>query len=146
MARFMLYYKGLHKRFWVEAVCCANYILNQVPTKAILQVTPEEKWNGRKHDISIFKIFGSECWAHIPDDKRKKLHPNSYKCIFIGYSEDSKASRLFDPSTQGVIIRHNVQFNEVSPSPKSLEPHVTLNFPSSPITPISIIPFFHIRA
>ena len=37
--------------------------------------------------------------GHIPDEKWKKLDPKSHKCIFIGYSEDSKAYRLFDTST-----------------------------------------------
>ena len=104
MARCMLYSKGLHKRFWDEAICCENFILNRVPHRAVLHVTPEEKWNGRKPDIRNFKAFGSECWVHISDEKRKKLDPKSHKCIFIGYSEDSKAYRLFDPSNQGVII------------------------------------------
>ena len=93
--RCMFYSKGLHKRFWVETICCANYILNQVPTKEVLQVTLKEKWNGRKPDISNFKIFGSECWAHIPNKKWKKLETKSHKCIFIGYVEDSKSYRLF---------------------------------------------------
>jgi hypothetical protein len=106
-----------------------------------LQVTPEEKWNGRKPDISNFKIFGSECWGHILNDKRKKLEPKSHKCIFIGYNKDSKDYMLFDTSTHGVIIWFDVQFNEVSPSPESLEPHVTFNFPSSLVTPILFIPF-----
>ena len=105
MARCMLYSKGLHKKNWAEAISCANFILNQVPTKSIKHVTPEEKWNGRKPDISNFKLFSCECWAHIIDNKLKKLDPKSHKCIFIGYSEDSKAYRLFDPSKQSVIIR-----------------------------------------
>ena len=46
MARCMLYSKGLHKFFWVEAVSCANFILNRVPTKFVKHVTPKEKWNG----------------------------------------------------------------------------------------------------
>ena len=73
MARCMLYSKGLHKKFWAEFVSCANFILNRVPTKVVKHVTPEEKWNGRKPDISNFKVFCCECWAHIPDDKRKKV-------------------------------------------------------------------------
>ena len=59
MARCRLYSKGLHNFFWDEVICCANFILNRVPIKAIMHVTPEEKWNGRKLDISNFKIFGS---------------------------------------------------------------------------------------
>lgn len=63
MARCMLYSKGLNKCFGVKVICCAIYILNRVHTKTILQVTPEEKWNGKKPYISNFKVFGSECWA-----------------------------------------------------------------------------------
>jgi hypothetical protein len=44
MARCMLYSKGLHKTFWVEAICCDDYILNWSPTKVVFQVTPREKW------------------------------------------------------------------------------------------------------
>jgi len=73
MAKCMLYSKGLHKRFWAEAICCANYILNRVPNKVFLHVTPEEKWNRRKTDISNFKVFGSECWVHISDKKMEKV-------------------------------------------------------------------------
>ena len=69
MARCMLYSKGLHKKNWVEAVSCANFILNRVPTKVVKQVAPEEKWNGQKPDISNFKVFSCECWAHILDNK-----------------------------------------------------------------------------
>ena len=43
MARCMLYSKGLHNRFWAEAIYCENYILNRVPDKTVLHVTPEEK-------------------------------------------------------------------------------------------------------
>lgn len=103
-----------------------------------MHVAPEEKWNGRKPDISNFKIFGIECWAHILEEKGKKLEPKSHKCMFIGYAKDSKAYRLFDPSTQSIIIQRNVHFNEVSPPPKSVEPHVTLNVPLSHVTPISV--------
>ena len=119
---------------------CANYILNRVPNKTVLHVTLEEKWNGRKPDISNFKVFGSECWIHISDEKRKMLDPKSHKCIFIGYSGDSKAYRLFDTSTQGVIISRDVQFTEISHPPESVEPHVTLDLPPSIVTPVTVTP------
>lgn len=133
MVRCMLYSKGAHKKFW-EAICCANFILNRVPTKAVKCVTPEEKWNGHKLDINNFKAFGCECWSHILDEKRKKLEPKFHKFIFIRYDENSKAYRLFDPSNQSVIIRRDVQFHEASSPPESVESHVTLNLPIPPVT------------
>ena len=45
MARCMLYSKG-PKKIWAEAVSCANFILNRVPTKVVNHVTPGEKCNG----------------------------------------------------------------------------------------------------
>ena len=140
MARCMFYSKGLHKRFWAEPICCINYILNRVPNKALLHVTPEEKQNGRKPDISNFKVFGSECWVHIFDENQKKLDPKSHKCIFIGYSEDSKAYSLFDPSTQGVIISRDVQFHEVSHPSESVEPPITLDLPPYIVTHVTVTP------
>ena len=71
MDNCMLYSKELHKKFWVEAISCANFILNRVPTKVVKHVTLEEKCNGRKPNICNFKVFGCECWAHIPDEKWK---------------------------------------------------------------------------
>ena len=141
MGRCMLYSKGLHKKFWVESICCYNFLLNRVPTKPVKHVTPEEKWNGRKPNISNFKVFGCECWAHIPNEKWKKLEPKYHKCIFIGYDNNSKAYRFFDPSNQSVIIRRDVQFHEVCPPHEFVEPHITMNLPISPITLISVTPF-----
>ena len=83
-------------------------------------------------------MFGCEFWAHISDDKWKKLDPKSHKCIFLGYSKDSKVYMLFYTSTQSVIIRRDVHFAEVSSPLESVEPHVTLNIPLSPVTPISV--------
>jgi len=49
-------------------------------------------------------------YAHIPDQLRKKLDNKGEKCIFIGYSEESKAYRLYNPSTKKLIVSRDVQF------------------------------------
>jgi len=38
---------------------------------------PEEIWSGRKPSISHLKVFGSICYKHIPDSRRKKLEDKS---------------------------------------------------------------------
>ena len=63
--------------------------------------------------------------------KRKNLETKSHKGICLGYSEDSKAYKMFDPSTQDVIIRRDVRFHEISPPPKPVKPHVILQMPPS---------------
>eukprot|EP00253_Pinus_taeda_P032314 PITA_32314 len=77
MANCMLQSKGLSLSFWAEAINCANYIINRTPTKVLKNITPEEAWSSIKPDVSHFRVFGSEAWAHIPDEKHKALEPKS---------------------------------------------------------------------
>ena len=65
-----------------------------------------------KPDASHFRVFGSEAWDHIPDEKHKALEPKSEKCTFVGYSEDVKGYRLLQPKSKNVIIRRDVKFDE----------------------------------
>jgi hypothetical protein len=96
----------------VEAINCANYIVNCTPTKALKNITPEETWTKIKPDVSHFYVFGSIAWAHIPDEKRKALQPKSEKCIFVDYSEDVKVYRLLQSHCNEIIIRRDVKFDE----------------------------------
>jgi len=108
----MLQSKGLSLNYWAEAINCANYIINRTPTKFLKNITPEEAWSSIKPDMSHFRVFGSEAWAHIPDEKHKALEPKSEKCIFVGYSEDVKGYRLIPFKSKNVIIRRDVKFDE----------------------------------
>ena len=75
-------------------------------------MTPEEAWSGRKLDVDYFKIFGCIAYAHIPNEKRKKLDDKSEKCIFLGVSETSKAFKLFNPLTNQIVTSRDVVFDE----------------------------------
>ena len=94
MANCMLQAKRLSLQFWVESINCANYIVNRTPTKVLRGVTPEEASSKIKPDVSHFRVFGCEAWAHIPNEKWKGLEPKSEKCIFVGYSQYLKGYRL----------------------------------------------------
>ena len=82
MANCLLQSKGLSLCFWVEAISCANYIVNWIPTNVLENITLEETWISIKLDVIQFRVFGSEAWAHIPNEKHKALEPKSTKCIF----------------------------------------------------------------
>ena len=51
-------------------------------------------------------------YAHILDQLRKKLDNKGEKSIFIGYNKDSKAYRLYIPSTKKFFVSRDVQFIE----------------------------------
>lgn len=114
MARSMLNAVKLPKLFWAEAVATFVYLLNISPTKAIIDRTAYEAWKGRKPQVSHLKVFS--CIAHALDNSpsRRKLDAKSEKCIFVGYSPQSKAYRLYHPTSGKVIILRDVEFNEVA--------------------------------
>jgi hypothetical protein len=139
MANCMIQSKGFSLKYWVEAINCANYIVNSTPTKALKNITPEEAWNKIKPDVSHFRVFGSIAWAHIPDEKRKALQPKSEKCIFFGYSEDVKGYRLLQPHCNEIILRRDVKFDE---NLLACEPNSAV-VPSSAYEPSStFLPYF----
>lgn len=109
MARCMLLDADLGYRFWAEAVMTANYIQNRLPTRPI-QVTPYEGWNDSKPDLKHFKIFGSKCFVHVPAAKRRKLDNRADSMIFVGYDNQSKAYRCWNPVTDRIVISRDVRF------------------------------------
>ena len=51
---------------------------------------PEEAWSGRKKFFTHMRVFGCVSYAHVPDELRNKLDNKGEKCIFFGYSDESK--------------------------------------------------------
>eukprot|EP00253_Pinus_taeda_P008560 PITA_08560 len=121
MARSMLKEKHLPNDYWAEVVACATYILNRCPTKSVQNIVPEEAWSGRNHSVTHMRVFGCVGYAHVPDELRKKFDSNGEECIFVGYSDESKAYKLYNPSTKKVIISRDVQFIEEEAWDGSLE-------------------------
>jgi hypothetical protein len=50
--------------------------------------------------------------VHVPNEKRIKLEDKSYKCVFLGVSEESKAYRLYDPESKKIVTSRDVIFAE----------------------------------
>jgi hypothetical protein len=109
----MLNEKNLPNYFWAEAVATVVYIMNRTPTTAIHGMTLEEKFIGKKPDVSHFRVFGCIAYMHVPDEKRSKLDPKAKKCIFIGYSLEQKGYRCFNPSTWKLQVSKDVVFDEM---------------------------------
>ena len=61
------------------------------------------------HNVSHLKLFDCVAYAHVRDELRRKLDKKGQNCIFISYSEDTKAYKLDDTVARKVISR-DVQF------------------------------------
>lgn len=114
MGKCLLKAKNLPKSFWAEAIHTAVYILNRSPTAALEQKTPFEAWHGWKPEVTHMRIFGCIAFGHIPSQKRGKLDDNSTKCIFVGYSSETKGYRLYNPLSKKLLISRDVVFDEKS--------------------------------
>ena len=108
MVRSILKVKHLPNEYWAEAVNRAVYILNRCPTKVVMNKVSEEAWSGKKQFVTHMKVFGCVAYAHVPDRLRKKLDNKGEKCISVGYSDDSKEYKLYNPSTKKFIISRDV--------------------------------------
>jgi hypothetical protein len=112
MAHNMLVAKHFSNAYWVEVVETAIYIMNICPTKSVRNKVPRESWICMKHNVVHLNIFGCVAYTYVPNELRNKLDKKGHKCIFVEYSEDTKAYKLYDPIARKVIISRNVQFVE----------------------------------
>nr|GEZ62266.1 zinc finger, CCHC-type [Tanacetum cinerariifolium] len=101
--------------FWAEAVKHAIYILNRVPTRALVDKTPYEVLYNRKPILENLRIFGCTAYAKITIPHLKKLDDRSILMIYLGVEEGSKACRLYDPIAKKKHVSRDVKFMETKP-------------------------------
>ena len=89
-------------------------LINRSPTKSLDNITPNEAWFGKKPSVHHLRTFGCLAYSHIPSTLRSKLDDKSEKCIFIGYSERTKAYKLYNPKTKKIVISRDVRSEKKS--------------------------------
>lgn len=109
MARTLVTSAKLEKSFWGEAILTSTYLTNRLPTKALANKTPYEKWHNRKPKISHLKVFGSTAYVHVKVHKAK-FDEKSFKAILVGY--DQNGYKLFDVENNKFVIARDVVFDE----------------------------------
>lgn len=120
-ARCLLFDAGLNKLFWAEATNTAVYLQNRTVSAALNNKTPFELWTNTKPNISHLRVFGSTVMKHVPKEKRQKWDKKSEECILVGYSEDVKGYRIYNPknklittSRDVIIIEKDTQLSNVT--------------------------------
>jgi hypothetical protein len=108
MARVMIHSKNLAQYFWGEAVNTACHIINTVYLRPETNKTPYEIWRGKKLTMNYFKTFGSKCYTLRDRENLGKFDTKSDEGIFLGYSTNSRAYRVFNKRTETVMESINV--------------------------------------
>lgn len=107
-ARCLLFDADLKKVFWAEATNTAVYLQNRTVSAALNNRTPYELWTNSKPDISHLRVFGSTVMKHVPKEKRQKWDKKSEECILVGYSEEVKGYRVYNPKTNLITTSRDV--------------------------------------
>jgi hypothetical protein len=109
---------------WAEASSTAVYVQNRSPHKILGNKTPEEVFTRKKPKVGHLRIFGCPMYIHVPKEKRTKLDPSGKKGTFIGYSETSKAYKIYFPGQRQIEISRYVTFDEDEAFRRSRESHM----------------------
>ncbi|WVZ85473.1 LOW QUALITY PROTEIN: hypothetical protein U9M48_032396 [Paspalum notatum var. saurae] len=109
LARSMLDEYGTSEKFWAEAINTACYASNRLYPHPLLDKTLYELLNGRKPNISYFRVFGYKCYIY---KKRQHLGKRCDIGFLLGYSSKSKAYRVFNEATGLVEETYDVEFDE----------------------------------
>ena len=110
MTRSMLNECKIAEYFWAEAVTTACYIINRVYVRPNTTKTSYELFRGKRPSVSYFHVFGCKCFVKKNTSNLGKFDERSDEAIFLGYSQNSKAYRVFNKSTKVVEESINVRF------------------------------------
>ena len=81
-------------------------------------------FTSEKPEVSHLKTFGCVVYLHVPKEKRSKLDPSRKKGIFVGYSDQSKAYKIYIPCFRKSEVSRDVTFDEYVSFNKHRNTHV----------------------
>lgn len=105
------------------------------PLRLLVLFLPGPSYILPPQTLSQLKVFGCACYPHLRPYSLHKLDHRTKRCIFLGYSPNSKGYLCLDPSSHHIYTSRHVLFNESKfPSFKFVS---FVNQSSSPVTNLS---------
>nr|GFD12918.1 retrovirus-related Pol polyprotein from transposon TNT 1-94 [Tanacetum cinerariifolium] len=95
--------------FWAEAIATAYFTQNCSLVVPRHEKTPYHIINDRKPSVTFFHIFGSVCYIVRDGENLDKMKEKGDECIFMGYSTQSRAYRVFNKRT--IVIMESIHVN-----------------------------------
>ncbi|CDF39894.1 unnamed protein product [Chondrus crispus] len=109
----MLSHKQVSKRFWAEALATSVYVRNRVTSRTLpVNTTPHHIWMNSTPNVGHLRVFGSKCWYTLPKLELRKLDLRAREAMFLGYSQCSKAYKLWDGELNKIVVSRDVKFDE----------------------------------
>ncbi|GJZ46020.1 retrovirus-related pol polyprotein from transposon TNT 1-94 [Tanacetum coccineum] len=113
-ARTMLTFANLPLFLWAEAIATACFTQNHLIIHKRFDKTPYELINKRKTNIKFFHVFGCRCYLLNDYDDVGKLKEKRDIGVFVGYSKESAAFRVYNKHTRKIHESVIVNFDEIS--------------------------------
>nr|GEV96669.1 hypothetical protein [Tanacetum cinerariifolium] len=108
-ARTMLTFANLPLFLWDEAIAIACFTQNRSIIHKNFDKTPYELMNKRKPNIKFFRVFGCRCYLLNDYEDLGKLKEKRDIRVFVGYSKESDAFRIYNKRTQVGVPSSNTQ-------------------------------------
>jgi hypothetical protein len=102
------------KTFWDEACQTSCYLINQLPTPALENLSPSQKLFNHNPNYNLLRIFGCACFPNLRPYNQHKFDFRSKECVFLGYSRNHKGYKCFHIPTARMYISRDVVFHEHS--------------------------------
>ena len=122
--RIMLAGSNLPPTFWPFAVQTARWVLNRLPQPSRGNLSPYTILTRRPADVRYLYAFGCQCDVYLAPPQRdgdKHLADRGVPGIYLGPSEESPASVVYDLSTRTIrVSRHVVPYDDRFPGLKGL--------------------------
>ncbi|GJU49171.1 copia protein [Tanacetum coccineum] len=121
-ARTMLSGAKVPMFFWAEAIATSCFTQNRSLVMPRHEKTLYHIINALKPSVKFFYIFGSLCYIVRDGENLDKMKKKGDACIFVGYSTQSKAYRVFNKRTRIIVETIHVNFDEL---PQMASDHVS---------------------
>nr|GFB06434.1 hypothetical protein [Tanacetum cinerariifolium] len=121
-ARTMLSAAKVPLFFWAEAIATTCFTQNYSLLIPRHEKTPYQIINDQKPSVKLFHIFGSLCYIVGDGENLDKMKEKGDACIFVGYSTQSRAYRVFNQRTRVIVETIHVNFDEF---PQMVSDHVS---------------------
>nr|GFD36455.1 hypothetical protein [Tanacetum cinerariifolium] len=98
---------------WAEAIATACFTQNRSLVIPRHEKTPYHIINNQKPSVKFFYIFGSVCYIVRDGENLTKMKEKGDEFIFVGYSNQSRAYRVFNKRTRVIMESIHVNFDEL---------------------------------
>nr|GEX83384.1 hypothetical protein [Tanacetum cinerariifolium] len=112
-ARTMLSAAKVPLFFWAEAIVTACFTQNRSLVIPRQEKTPYHIINDRKPSVKFFHIFGFVCYIVKDGENLDKMKEKGDECIFVGYSTQSRAYKVFNKRTRVIMESIHVNFDKL---------------------------------